>query len=41
MPVTVVEAKDNNHTVSRGMQQALGYASILDVPIVFSSNGIT
>lgn len=39
VPVAVVEAKDNNHTVSHGMQQALGYAEILDVPSVFSSNG--
>src|SRR3989339_757184 len=39
VPVAVVEAKDNNHTVSHGMQQALGYAEILDVPSAFSSNG--
>lgn len=39
VPVAVVEAKDNNHTVSQGMQQALGYAEILDVPSAFSSNG--
>jgi type I restriction enzyme, R subunit len=38
-PVAVVEAKDNNHTVSHGMQQALGYAEILEVPSTFSSNG--
>jgi type I restriction enzyme R subunit len=37
--IAVVEAKDNNHTVSHGMQQALGYADILGVPSVFSSNG--
>jgi type I restriction enzyme, R subunit len=29
VPVAVIEAKDNNHTVSHGMQQALGYAEIL------------
>ncbi|GAK53203.1 EcoEI R domain protein [Candidatus Moduliflexus flocculans] len=39
IPVAVVEAKDNTHTVSAGMQQALGYAEILDVPSAFSSNG--
>ena len=39
VPIAVVEAKDNNHTVSHGMQQALGYAAIMDVPSVFSSNG--
>ena len=39
IPVAVVEAKDNNHAVSAGMQQALGYAEILDVPSAFSSNG--
>src|ERR1700733_13936420 len=39
VPVAVVEAKDNNNTVSHGIQQALGYAEILDVPSAFSSNG--
>jgi type I restriction enzyme R subunit len=38
-PIAVVEAKDNNHTLSDGMQQALQYAKMLDVPFVFSSNG--
>lgn len=37
--IAVVEAKDNNKTVSHGMQQALGYADILGVPSAFSSNG--
>lgn len=37
--VAVIEAKDNNHAVSHGMQQALGYAEILGVPSAFSSNG--
>jgi len=37
--VAVVEAKDNNYTVSHGIQQALGYAQILGVPSAFSSNG--
>lgn len=39
VPVAVVEAKDNSHTVSQGMQQALVYAMILEVPSAFSSNG--
>ena len=39
VPIAVVEAKDNNHTISHGIQQALGYAEILDVPSAFSSNG--
>ena len=39
VPVAIVEAKDNNHTVSHGMQQALGYAEILEVPSALSSNG--
>ena len=39
IPLAIVEAKDNNHTVSHGMQQALGYAEILQVPSAFSSNG--
>ncbi len=39
VPVAVVEAKDNNHTISHGLQQALGYAELLDVPCAFSSNG--
>jgi type I restriction enzyme R subunit len=39
IPIAVVEAKDNKHTVSQGLQQALGYVEILDVPSGFSSNG--
>lgn len=39
IPVAVIEAKDNNHTVSHGIQQALGYAEILEVPSALSSNG--
>lgn len=38
-PVAVVEAKENNYSASHGMQQALGYAEILEVPSAFSSNG--
>lgn len=39
VPIAVVEAKDNNHAVSHGIQQALSYAEILNVPSAFSSNG--
>lgn len=39
LPIAVVEAKDNNHTIWDGMQQALDYAEILDIPFVYSSNG--
>lgn len=39
IPLAVIEAKDNSHTVGAGMQQALGYARPLDVPFVISSNG--
>ncbi|MBU0959544.1 MAG: DEAD/DEAH box helicase family protein, partial [Nanoarchaeota archaeon] len=40
VPLAIIEAKDNNHSVGDGMQQALGYAEKLkDIPFVFSSNG--
>ncbi len=39
IPIAVIEAKDNNHSVRAGIQQALDYAQCLDVPFVFSSNG--
>ncbi|MFN6304017.1 MAG: EcoAI/FtnUII family type I restriction enzme subunit R [Planctomycetota bacterium] len=39
IPIAVIEAKDNNHSVGAGMQQALEYAEILDVPFAYSSNG--
>ena len=39
LPLAVLEAKDNNHSVGDGMQQALEYAEILDVPFAYSSNG--
>jgi type I restriction enzyme, R subunit len=39
IPIAIIEAKDNNHSIGAGMQQALGYASILDIPVAFSSNG--
>ncbi|TBX83307.1 DEAD/DEAH box helicase [Bacillus mycoides] len=38
-PIAIVEAKDNKQEVGAGMQQALEYANILDVPFAFASNG--
>ena len=39
IPIAIIEAKDNNHSVRAGIQQALNYAKILDIPSVYSSNG--
>ena len=39
IPIAIVEAKDNKHTIGAGLQQALDYSRILDIPFVFSSNG--
>lgn len=39
LPLAVVEAKANKHSIGKGMQQALDYAGLLEVPFVFSSNG--
>ncbi|HEX5735723.1 MAG TPA: DEAD/DEAH box helicase family protein [Blastocatellia bacterium] len=39
LPIAVVEAKDNNHNISDGMQQAIEYAEMLDIPFAYSSNG--
>ncbi|MBF0417082.1 MAG: DEAD/DEAH box helicase family protein [Magnetococcales bacterium] len=41
IPIAIIEAKDNNHAVGDGMQQALGYAQALQLPFIFSSNGDT
>ena len=38
-PIAVVEAKDNNHAVGGGIQQAMEYALILDLKFAYSSNG--
>ena len=38
-PIAIVEAKDANHSVSHGMQQAKEYAAMMDIPFAFSSNG--
>ena len=39
LPIAIVEAKDNNHSVSYGLQQAMTYAAVLNVPFAYSSNG--
>jgi len=39
IPLAVIEAKENGHSVGAGMQQALNYAETLGVPFVFSTNG--
>lgn len=39
IPLAVIEAKSNKHEIGKGMQQALDYANLLDVPFVFASNG--
>ncbi len=38
-PLAIVEAKDNNHTTSYGMQQAISYGIMMNVPFVYTSNG--
>ncbi len=45
LPIAIIEAKDNKHSIGDGMQQAidysegLKYAKQLDIPFVYSSNG--
>jgi type I restriction enzyme, R subunit len=39
LPLAIIEAKDNNHEVGAGMQQALRYSEMLDIPFAYSSNG--
>ena len=39
LPLAIVEAKDNRHSLGAGMQQGIEYAECLDVPFVYSSNG--
>lgn len=39
LPLAIIEAKDNNHSIDAGMQQGLGYGETLDIPFVYSSNG--
>ena len=38
-PIAVVEAKDNNYSISHGLQQAIAYAKMMDLPFAYSSNG--
>lgn len=38
-PIAIIEAKDNNHSISYGLQQAMAYAKMLDLPFAYSSNG--
>ncbi len=38
-PIAIIEAKDNNHSIGDGMQKALLYAKMMDIPFVFTSNG--
>jgi len=39
IPIAIIEAKDNKHSMNAGIQQGLGYAEILDIPSIYSSNG--
>ncbi len=39
VPIAIIEAKTNSHTLKSGIQQALGYGNTLDIPFIFSSNG--
>lgn len=39
LPLAIIEAKDGSHSIGDGMQQAIEYASILNVPFAYSSNG--
>lgn len=39
IPIAIIEVKDNNYNVGYGMQQAMGYAAMLNIPFVFSTNG--
>ena len=38
-PIAIIEAKDNKHSISYGLQQAMTYAQMLDLPFAYSSNG--
>ena len=38
-PIAIIEAKDNKHSISHGLQQAMTYAQMLDIPFAYSSNG--
>ncbi|MDE6950751.1 MAG: DEAD/DEAH box helicase family protein [Lachnospiraceae bacterium] len=38
-PIAIIEAKDNKYSISHGLQQAMTYAQMLDLPFAYSSNG--
>lgn len=38
-PIAIIEAKDNSHSISHGLQQAMTYATMMDIPFAYSSNG--
>lgn len=38
-PIAIIEAKDNKHSISHGLKQAMTYAQMLDLPFAYSSNG--
>lgn len=38
-PIAIIEAKDNKHSISHGLEQAMTYAQMLDLPFAYSSNG--
>jgi type I restriction enzyme R subunit len=37
--LAIVEAKDENHSISAGLLQAVGYAETLNIPFAYSTNG--
>ncbi|MBR9702210.1 DEAD/DEAH box helicase family protein [Candidatus Pacearchaeota archaeon] len=39
LPLAIIEAKDNKHSINDGMQQAIEYGETLDIPFIFTSNG--
>ncbi len=39
IPIAIIEAKDNNHSIGAGLQQGIEYGEILDIPFIYSSNG--
>ncbi|MFC1562340.1 EcoAI/FtnUII family type I restriction enzme subunit R [candidate division KSB1 bacterium] len=39
IPIAIIEVKSNTHSIGAGMQQALSYGEILDLPFIYSSNG--
>ena len=39
LPLAIIEAKDNKHSIDAGMQQGINYGEILDIPFIYSSNG--